>query len=251
MNVSIKEAKKLISSHYRKKVGLALIEGEKVIKSVIEDGASYIKQIYVSEEKPLLFDVYSKIDTLNVSVISKKDVNDLRQTKGTQGLFAVVIPPEKKEVEHLKEIDENIVIFDSISNPDNLGAMIRTALAFGWSNFVFVGSSVSMSNNTLVRASSGYIYKGSYYYVDYTDIDLFTHDKNIYIADLNGVSPHKTKILNNRKNVIIMGNEGNGISKYIYEKIKNKKNIITLEMSYCIDSISVAHASAILFYLLK
>ncbi len=250
MKISLKEAKKLSSSHYRKKTGLVLIEGEKVIESILEDAKNKVKQLFVLQDKESLSDFVNSY-TGDIEFISEKDANELRQTKTSQGIFAVVEAPEKKSVKDLIGVDENIVVFDCISNPDNLGAMIRTALAFGWKRFLFVGSSIGLNNNTVVRASSGYLYKAHFYYGDYCDIDMIAEKKDIYIADLNGENPDIKNISKGSKRVIILGNEGNGISENVYKSIKSKKNITTLEMDYMIDSISVAHASAVLFYLLK
>ena len=250
MKISLKEAKKLCSSHHRKKTGLVLIEGEKVINSIIEDAQEKVKKIFITKDKESLNDFITQYNG-EIEFVSEKDANELRQTKTSQGIFAVVEAPEKKAIQELVGIDENIVVFDNISNPDNLGSMIRTALAFGWRRFLFVGSSIGLNNNTVVRASSGNLYKANYYYGDYSDIDMIAEKKDIYIADLNGEKPDSENLSKKTKRIIILGNEGNGISENVYKKIKSKKKIITLEMSYLVDSLSVAHASAVLFYLLK
>jgi len=247
MNISIKEAKKLLSAHYRKKTGLCLVEGEKVINSIIQESPNNVEQIYISEEKKNLLSNYDIIKSSDV--ISKSDMISIKQTKTSQGIFAVVSAPKLKK--DISSINGNVVIFDSVSNPDNMGSMIRTALSFGWQNFIFIGSCVSLNNNTLIRASSGYLYKGNYFVAGYIDIDKISKNKHLYIADLSGKSPEEYDLRKNQDKVILLGNEGQGVSQKVYENIRFEKNIVTLSMNYHIDSISVAHASAVLFYLFK
>ena len=147
----------------------------------------------------------------------------------------------------LGEDDEALVlILDGITDPHNLGAILRSADQFG-ADLVMIPERRSVqANETVVRVSSGA--------AQYVPISVVTNlareigvlkDNGfwIYGADMAGENSYKTEFA--KKSAIVMGSEGNGISQLVR---KNCDYIVSIPMQGHIDSLNVSVATGILLY---
>ena len=136
-----------------------------------------------------------------------------------------------------------ILAIDGISDPGNLGTLIRTALALGFEGAFLTETSVDPFNDKALRSAKGAalclpLQKGSV-----QDLIDLAKDLPTFLADLGGenlssIKPQKSALL-------ILGNEANGPSP----ELKKKFPSITIPIS-SIDSLNVAAAGAIIMYTL-
>ena len=136
-----------------------------------------------------------------------------------------------------------IVALDTVNDPGNLGTIIRLCDWFGVEQLVCSKETVDCYNTKVVQASMGSLTRVSISYLDLPEY-LKMVSIPIFIADMNGVNIHETKLPTSA--VLVMGNEANGISDNLKKLISNKISIPRYGDSMQVESLNVATATAIL-----
>ena len=225
---------KLITSlsqkKYRQKHQLFIAEGVKVIEEFLK--SSYEVEILFSTDPYFSFlDCFVQVTNQEL-----KKISSLKTPNKVLALFK--IPSEKKV-----NSSGLIVALDTINDPGNLGTIIRLCDWFGVEQLVCSKETVDCYNTKVVQASMGSLTRVSTSYLNLPEY-LKTVSIPIYIADMNGVNIHKTKLPASA--VLVMGNEANGISDTLKSLISNKISIPRYGDSVKVESLNVATATAIL-----
>ena len=225
---------KLITSlsqkKYRQKHQLFIAEGVKVIEEFLK--SSYEVEILFSTDPYFSFlDCFVQVTNQEL-----KKISSLKTPNKVLALFK--IPSEKKV-----NSSGLIVALDTINDPGNLGTIIRLCDWFGVEQLVCSKETVDCYNTKVVQASMGSLTRVSTSYLNLPEY-LKTVSIPIYIADMNGVNIHKTKLPASA--VLVMGNEANGISDTLKSLISNKISIPRYGDSVQVESLNVATATAIL-----
>ena len=147
----------------------------------------------------------------------------------------------------LKEDDGALVlILDGITDPHNLGAILRSADQFGVDLVLIPERRSVQANETVVKVSSGAAQYVPVSVVTNLTREIKTLKDNgfwIYGADMNGSSSYEEKFAS--RTAIVMGSEGDGISNLVR---KNCDYITSIPMRGHIDSLNVSVATGILLY---
>lgn len=142
----------------------------------------------------------------------------------------------------------NYLFLDHIQDPSNLGTILRNAAAFDLTK-VFINDSVNLYNPKLIRASAGAIFSNQISIIK--DLDQFisaAKNKGLrFVATAN----HKDAIAldefdHQSGNIIIFGNEANGVSKTLLDKSDLIMKIV-INNQYA-ESLNVATSSGIILY---
>ena len=133
---------------------------------------------------------------------------------------------------------------DTVQDPGNLGTIIRIADWFGISTIYCSKETADAYNPKVVQATMGSIARVNIIYTDLKAfIDRLPSDTPIYGTALDGEDIYNTPLTQN--GIIIMGNEGNGISSDILQRVKHKILIPCYQQQKGIDSLNVAVATAV------
>ena len=147
----------------------------------------------------------------------------------------------------LGEDDEALVlILDGITDPHNLGAILRSADQFGASLVLIPERRSVQANETVVRVSSGAAQYVPLSVVTNLSREIRTLKENgfwIYGADMSGEDSYTVSFP--KRTAIVMGSEGDGISQLVR---KNCDHILSIPMRGHIDSLNVSVAAGILMY---
>lgn len=139
-----------------------------------------------------------------------------------------------------------VLILDGITDPHNLGAILRSADQFG-ADLVLIPERRSVqANETVVKVSSGAAQYVPLSVVTNLTREIKTLKDNgfwIYGADMNGSSSYDEKFAT--RSAIVMGSEGDGMSNLVR---KNCDYIVSIPMRGHIDSLNVSVAAGILMY---
>ncbi|MDR1942888.1 MAG: RNA methyltransferase [Endomicrobium sp.] len=245
-NEIIKKISLLKDKKQRDKENLFIVEGIKQICEIKNDWE--VKQIFVCKDIKEKADVNKALSGFNVETfdISKKASDKLSSTKSPQGLFAVV---EKKsfDIKTVLEKSGRFIFLENISDPGNLGTIIRSAEAFGISGvFVSKGSADIYSDKTL-RSTMGSIFNipvmDNIKVCDFLKISSVLKIKT-YAADLKA-KKYLQKINLSRNSIIFIGNESKGLSEEILNNVNEKFKI---EMPGKIQSLNASIAASIIMY---
>ena len=239
----------LLTKKYRKIENKFIVEGK---KSVLEGiNSSYECEIIFLTNK------FSEenIETVNEISASKNRIVTLKQkefekisdTKTPQGFAAVFIKP-KLDPAQLSYIDDNfIVMLDNISDPGNLGTIIRNCDWFGIKNILLSENIVDYTNPKVIRSSMG-----SVFHVNLFEevgakslLKLKSQGYEILCADTTGENIFTYR--SNKKKILILSSEAHGPSKEFLE-ISDKK--ICIPKIGNAESLNVASASAVLLAIL-
>jgi TrmH family RNA methyltransferase len=225
---------KLITSlsqkKYRQKHQLFIAEGVKVVRELLE--SSFELEIIFSTESE-----FSSLDCfIQVSDQELKKISSLKTPNKVLALFK--IPLQKK-------INSSglIVVLDTINDPGNLGTIIRLCDWFGVEQLVCSQDTVDCYNSKVVQATMGSLARVSITYLNLSEY-LQTVSIPIFIADMDGVNIHKSKLPASA--ILVMGNEANGVSDRLKQLISNKISIPRYGNSNQVESLNVATATAIL-----
>ena len=225
-NQRVKYLSKLNTTKYRKKEKRFLVEGKHLVDEARKLGL--LEEAFSLD----LQDGYTQVSKAVMQKISNTD------TVVTEiGLCKMI---EKNE------LSNHILILDAVQDPGNMGALMRSACAFGYETIVLGVGCVDIYNDKVIRASQGAIFKLNFINENLIEFIPSLKDYKIYGTDVvNGIELDALK--NYSKLGIVLGNEGNGIS----QEVKNiiEKNIyIPMENT---ESLNVSVAGGIIMYKLR
>lgn len=191
---------------------------------------------------------YLEANKIRYDLVDKKALDDLSGGKNNQGIVLDIYDYEYKELEECFN-DDFVVMLDHLEDPHNFGAIIRTCECAGIKHIIIPKDRSVRVNETVIKVSSGAI--------SYVDIIMVSNLSNaieklkknnffVYGADMDGKN-YKTYDFSGKK-VLIIGNEGKGISPIISE---NCDEIISIPMKGNINSLNASVSAGILIYGMK
>lgn len=242
-NPSYKLAVKLTKRKFRESTGLYLLEGIKPLEDAIDEGIS-IEQIYVAEGSDM-----DKLPEDKVCILDRKLFGVISDTMTSQGVVAVLRqqPSDEHKLGNVISNDGPIIILDRIQDPGNMGTIIRTAEAAGFTGVILINGCVDPYSSKVVRAAAGSLLRVPVVSKVDTDV-LLSHIKSSHrvlavTALENAVS--YSQIPKDGKIAIVIGNEGQGVSDKFVESADLK---IKIPMAGAIESLNAAVAAGILMY---
>jgi len=189
--------------------------------------------IYSIEHKYEGYDCFFKTNSEKLSMIS-----NLKTPNNVLALFKI---PELKEI----NFGKNIVALENISDPGNLGSIIRLCDWFGIRDLICSLDTVDCYNPKVIQATMGSISRVNITYSDFNF--LIKKSKNLVLADLNG---EPLKNYNFKRNqIIFFGNESEEISKHLKKVVSD--SITIKKYGDKIDSLNVANSVGIVLSHLK
>ncbi len=238
-NKLIKYAKKLTDSKYSKIEKKTLVESPKIIAELLEN--HLVESIFVLN-KTKYSDILSKAKC-EVIEISETIVKYLSETETSTGIFAVVRLPKATT-----GCSNKSVILDGIQDPSNLGAIIRSAVAFGY-NTVFTISSCYAYSPKVIRTSMGTVFRTNVVEVSYDDLEKIAVDNKIELVccDMDGKNIENTRPRAD-KFAIIIGSEGSGVSDRLR---RLATTTISIPMQNGVESLNASVSAGIIMYYLK
>ena len=231
-NDLIKSIIKLKEKKYRDIENLFIVEGY----HLVEMAKDYLTILFVTDKND-----YGKIKNIDYYLVNDAIINKLSQTKNPQGIIGVC---KKKKEEEISS--NNVMMFDNIQDPVNVGTLIRSALAFNCLDVILSNDTVDIYNDKVIRSSQGAIFKVNIIYRDLFDAIDALRDKGykIYGTALNNATS-MSDIRFPKKKAIILGNEGSGVREEILSITDSN---IYLDMNKDIDSLNVGVAGSIIMY---
>ena len=142
-----------------------------------------------------------------------------------------------------------VLILMDITDPGNVGTLIRTAEAFGWDGMIATGTTADIYNSKVLRAAMGAAFRFPFAYAGTESLLSCLEDTSVpsvVSVPRNGmVSPFSS--LPDRF-VLILGNEAHGVPA---QWIARANWQVTLPMVAPVESLNVAVAGGILLFLLR
>lgn len=188
-----------------------IVEGVRLIKTILNDGArlEYLITTKIFRSKNIEF--IKNINSEVIFEVSEKEMEDLSNMTTPSGVLATTNFPKYDQLNSKK----NIIYLDQISDPGNMGTILRTASWFGVEQIVLSDKCIDPFNPKVVAAAMG-----SHFQLKFLgEENLNKLDDYIWIgASLDGGKFSHSKILN-KKWVLVMGSEAHGIDNKLKPRL--------------------------------
>ena len=239
-NESIQQLCRLHSASARRESGLFLAEGRKLCEEALRSGMVLERCLVTEKESnlPLLKGLDEKTILISDHIAQK-----LSTMETTPGIFMVL---RQKEFTAVSD-PAFILALDHLSDPSNLGAILRSAEAFG-AGMVFISEgSVDLYSPKVLRAAMGSVFRVPTQKGSLPDFLRTQKEKGYQIlgAGLNRNFLELPDVKFDIPTVMIIGNEANGITAEIYDHCDRGVFIPMLGEN---ESLNAAVAASILLW---
>ena len=222
----------------RKREGLFVAEGPKVVGDLLS--RFRLHSVFATDE-------WTGGDSIGADVrVERVDDDTLRRLSFLQHPQQVVAVMEMNKEEKVEvDADRLTIMLDGVQDPGNLGTIIRIADWFGIDSIICSPDTADAYNPKVVQATMGSIARVRVVYTSLPRlVDRLPKDHPVFGTLLDGENIY-TKDLP-QHGIIVMGNEGNGISAEMRSRISQKLLIPTFATTADkADSLNVAVATAI------
>lgn len=236
-NPLIKETAALKEKKTRKQLGLFLVEGAKMARECMASSFE-IERVFLAEN----YRGEAEFPAEKIVRVSDDVFRFLSDEKTPQGILCRVKIPK-----YSLQSPKNACLFlDGVSDPSNVGAIIRTANAAGYNEIYLTSDCADPYAPKSVRASMSGVFFTKLYIAEREAIFNVLKDVPILAADMNGENAFT--FLPPEKFALAIGNEANGISA---ETENAAAHVVKIPMSATQESLNAAVSAGILMYLLK
>lgn len=232
-----------------------IIYGRNPVKEAYRAGKT-IEKLYLPKgaPDPVLSPIYkmAKEKRTVISYVDKFTMDKLSEGGNHQGVLAQITDFDYSSVEDIlalaKEKNEDllIVLLDGITDPHNLGAIVRSAECFGAHGIVIPKHRSVGVNDTVVKVASGateHMLIAKVTNINDTIRMLKEHNVWVYATDFDGKAPKAANLTGNV--AIVIGSEGEGIHKLTKELCDDT---LTIPEYGKINSLNASVATGIILY---
>ncbi len=234
----IRFVKSLQQKKYRNEYGLFVVEGRKSVEEVLQSSLT-VQKIYVSklEEVPEGLSEFVEI--------SSTEMKRLSGLKTAPGILAVVQIPSFSWDNSTKGIT---LLLDDISDPGNLGTIIRSADWFGVERIICSPNTVDLWNPKVVQATMGSLFHVPIFTLNLEEVLAVFEDKKVpsFAAVLNGENLYDISFPEDA--AIIIGNESHGISQVL---VDSASHAVTIPAFGRAESLNASVACAVILGVMK
>lgn len=222
---------------YRYEKRSAVVIGKKMVAEVCLHQQT--KKILVIDEAILPAHITAdEVYLVNTSILKK-----ISGVETPEGVLAEVALPEFASLEGCRYV----VALDGVSDPGNLGTLLRTALAFGWEGVYILDNSCDPYNDKALRAGKGATFRIPVQMGKWQTLrQLITSNKlkpvvaHLYGKNLKDLSSAESILL-------VLSSEAHGLSPEAEECCEK----VTIPMTGAVESLNVSVAGGILMYHIK
>lgn len=254
--MAIKGARHILALKRRKDretQGKYLIEGIRLCEEALASQAPVEQFLFCRES----IDRNARLETLFQDAVHAKvpiQQTDWRAFKGMsdtetpQGVLGVVKMP-KRDRQNVLQSPHPILILDRISDPGNLGMIMRTAEAASCAGLFLTPGSVELYNPKVVRSTMGAIFRLPVFSGENGSElleEVVQNNRAILAAHIDGTPYHE--LTKKGPVALLLGNEAFGVDP---DLLAQATQTVTIPMAAPVESLNVAIASGILLYKLQ
>jgi TrmH family RNA methyltransferase len=236
------------SAKDRKEQGLFLVEGTHALTEAV--ATAYPLSIVCCTEKWIAanLDLYDRMvasvtEIERLEIVSEEVLQAIASTKNPDGAIAAALLPSR-EVANIHTLG---LALETIQDPGNIGAIVRSAVAVEIDGMLVSSDSVDLTNPKIIRATAGQWFRCAMQ----TSSNLADDVRKLQSQGVKAIAT----VANAKKTywdydfrqptLILLGNEGNGLSK---ELIELADEVVSIPQSDRVESLNVSICAALLLY---
>jgi len=232
-----------------------MIEGRNPVLEVLRSDKSIDKIIIAKDAHGIsIAEILKRAKEKGIVVqyVDKRNLDKMSSCEANQGVIAITAPYEYKDIGYILDLASKrgqqpfIVILDSITDPHNLGAIVRTAECAGVHGIIIPKRRAVGITAAVVKASAGaleYVAVARVSNISTTIDEL--KQKGLWIAGADSSGVNYTKHDLNTPLVLVIGSEDKGISRLVKEKCDY---LVGITLNGKVESLNASVAAAILMY---
>lgn len=249
-NQNVKLIRKLEHKKYRQETGLFFIEGLRIVGEAIQTGAPI--ETLVVAPKLLVSDFgqsllkHPAIQRVEKIEVSEEIYQKIAHKEGPQGIGAIV-KQDWKDIDHIIINPGDIwVALDAVSDPGNLGTIMRTAEAVGSRGIILLGHATDPHDPTAVKASMGAIFSLELAQSDWDTFHKWKESNELsMVGTSDSAETNYQSVEYQRPIILLMGSERHGLP----EKMQSVcDQMVFIPMEGRGDSLNLAVATGVMLY---
>ncbi|MEC8921303.1 MAG: RNA methyltransferase [Actinomycetota bacterium] len=220
-----------------------MIEGPRQLRTAIDLGAE-LKEVFFRPDQNQILDSLKSLE-IDFYEVDPQVLDDIADSASPQGVLAVARARETA-IESIAEM-HRVVVIDSVQDPGNLGAIVRTAAAAGFDAVVTGPGTADLWSTRAIRASAGTLF--ALHMAKRVDLEssldlLRVAGHSVLATDVRGeTSVYQVEI--EKRMTLVVGSEAHGLSETIIDRTDA---IIRVPMGPLVESLNVAVATGIVMY---
>jgi 23S rRNA (guanosine2251-2'-O)-methyltransferase len=225
------------------KIFFMIIYGKQVCIHALEEHDAAIKTVYIAKRGILpqkLFEAYKP----RIKFLEEKWAQQMSKGGNHQGILLEMEEFKQTDLATLKQ-ERFVVVLDMLTDAGNIGAIVRSAYALGADGIIATGVK-RLNFSSMVRTSSGALLNMPFVIIPNIG-DVLNELRQVgfktYGAAMDGININHCQF--EAKKVLVLGSEGEGLSKRAKSKIDE---LVSIEMKHEFDSLNVSAAAAILIH---
>lgn len=249
-NPTVKQLRKLQQPKERRKQGVLLLEGTHLIEAASEANYPLSVLCYTEDWQARYSEIYRRAIALaeRTELVSPEVLRSIASTVSPDGVVAIA--PQRSVWQEAASYPKNDVslgvILETLQDPGNLGAIIRTAAAVGSDGLWLSPDSVDIGSPKVLRASAGQWFRLPMAKVDVVERAKQLKEKGVQVVATSAIASLNYWQLDLRDpTVFVMGNEGAGLSD---ELMGCASTTVKIPVEPQVESLNVAVSTALLLY---
>ena len=235
-NSLIKLIKSLGDKKNRDRENLYIVDGVKMVNEAVKNNCEFYRVIATCSTKNKIHDIKG----VEIEEVSDEIMQYASCDVTPQGVIAVC----RKPVNTIEKPNQKCLFLDGVSDPANVGAIIRTAAASGF-NDIYMSNSADPFSPKSVRASMSGIFKVKTHQGDKQQL-LEIINLPFIIADMDGEDVFTNTFP--KDFCLVIGNEARGVSQ---ELIDRASYTVKIPMQNDMESLNASVSAGILMYALS
>jgi TrmH family RNA methyltransferase len=246
----LKKIKSLLTKKGRTRHQMFLAEGVRLLEESIRHRflplTVYYAHAMLSSRGKKLIKLFEKkgLQTISLTAKELRSISDTETPQGMVGLFAT---PSRKLSELCRPPFRMLLLCENISEPGNLGALTRSALAFGFDPVLLSRNSAEPYSPKAVRASAGAVFGLRIMEVTLKEIDALVLEERLIVIAADPGSKTLAKLpikrVKGKKILLAIGSEAGGLSKPLLARSDFR---VRIWHSDAVESLNAAVAGSIL-----
>lgn len=206
-NTDRKFVRKLHNKKFRTIHQQYIVEGKKLLNEACKTNTVITRIFAIKSWATDNENLIKHYPSQQIVVVNQKELKQISQLKTPDAVLAVIdMPTNKYEL----KFEQLTICLDRMSDPGNLGTILRIADWFGVDQIVCSKDTVGVYNSKVVQATMGAIFRVPVFYEDLTSFfTRYAEKYPLYIADLNGEDALKSKY--DFPSMLLIGNESEGV----------------------------------------
>lgn len=224
------------SAPYRDVNNSIFVQGKKLIQEL--DGRCQVKVLMVVDASLIPANVHAE----EVIIANEAILQKVSGVVTPEGIVAEIDKPLWSTL----ETAQKVLALDGVSDPGNIGTLLRTALAFGWDGVYFLEGTCDPYNDKAIRSAMGATFRIPLRCGSWASLQKLAVEKEWkpLMGDFGGIPLEH--VVYDRGVLLVLGNEAKGVST----SARSFCTAVTIPMAHQMESLNVAVAGGILMYAL-